>query len=135
MRKKYHRKLMRLIHEVNRSIRNDPLFLGRFEIGLRNESWECFDDNSGGILYCTIRAFDKETRQYRDYFLQYAPYFSTIRWKVYSDIMNDFIVERSDFWKERPKHTIYNAKDYRNRKVDWDQVYKAPRNYFITSVI
>ena len=117
--RRYQRQLTKMIREANKMLEEDPLFLGRFCVYQTNRICEWFPDNSGGIIRAFIRVFDKKTGHYMDYTYDYAPYFHTLYWHFDMDILNNFIVEVSDFWKEEPRHTIHNAEDFRNVKIPY----------------
>ena len=120
--KKYQRKFTKLIHKYNKAIDEDELWLGRFHMAQVRSRWEYFEDGSGGILHAVIRCFDKKTRQYKDYCFEYAPWMSTIHWHIQMDILNKFIVEDIDVWKENPNP--------REDKRDWTKIndYKLDDN-------
>ena len=96
IRKQYQRQLNKKIKMLNKSIENDPLWLGRFYAYQVDCHWYHFQDNSGGILTAFIRMVDKKTGKYKDYRLEYAPYYPTINWHITMDIANDFVVEYVD---------------------------------------
>ena len=100
--RKYQNNFTKLIHEYNKAMDEDELWLGRFHILQVRSRWEYFEDGSGGILHAVIRCFDKKTRQYKDYCTEYAPWMRTIHWHIQMDILNKFIVEDLDVWKEKP---------------------------------
>ena len=109
--KKYQRQFTNLIHQYNKAIDEDDLWLGRFHILQVRSKWESFNDNSGGILHAVVRCFDKKTRQYKDYCVEYAPWMFAIHWHIQMDILNTFIVEDIDVWKEEP-NPRQNIKDW-----------------------
>lgn len=117
MRYNYHKQFRKILKRTNHMIANDPLFLGRFAVLNMREKWWGFEDNSGGELAVFLRIYDKATGYYKDYKLEYGPWMSTFYWHLDMEILNTFIVEDSNFWKEKPTNTIYNAKDYRKVKV------------------
>ena len=122
--KQYQNKFTKLIHEWNKSLDEDNLWCGRFHIIQVRSRWECFDDNSGGILHTVVRCFDKKTRQYKDYCVQYAPWMRTINWKIGMEILNTFIVEDIDVWKENPnpKEDIKDWTHIKDYKTDDNDV-------------
>ena len=108
MRKSYQKKLTNLLKNANKHLKNDDLMLGRFYIMQREAQWISFDDKSGGILFATLRCYDRETESYKDYMYRFAPYFSGNYWHLYMDIINDFIVNVVKWDLRRPPI------DYRN---------------------
>ena len=113
LRKKYQRGLTKKIREINKAIEEDNLWLGRFVIRQIEAQWEKFEDGSGGMLLCVIRCIDKKTRQYKDYNFEYAPWMKTFTWGKIMDILNKFIVNDVDVWKNG---------DPRNEIQDWTKV-------------
>lgn len=124
LRRTYHKQLMRMIHNANRSLRKDHLFLGRFECSLVRERWYQFPDNSGGIIYADIRCHDKKDHIYKDYRYEYAPYYRSKYWNLNMEILNDFIVKVSSFWDKR------EVIDFTHDKVDWNRLNKQKLSYF-----
>ena len=111
--KQYQNKFTKLIHKYNKALDEDDLWLGRFHILQVRSGWEWFDDNSGGILHTVVRCFDKKTRQYKDYCVQYAPWMRTINWKIGMEILNNFIVDVINVWDETP-NPRESVKDWTN---------------------
>lgn len=120
--KKYQRQFTNLIHQYNKAIDKDDLWLGRFHMLQVRSRWEYFEDNSGGMLHAVIRCFDKKTRQYKDYCIEYAPWKTTMHWHIQMDILNNFIVKDIDVWRENPSP--------REDRKDWTKVndYKLTDN-------
>ena len=120
--KQYQNKFTKLIHEWNKTLDEDELWLGRFHILQIRSRWEDFEDGSGGILHAVLRCFDKKTRQYKDYCIEYAPWMNTIQWKIGMEIINTFVVEDIDVWKEKPNP--------RESIQDWTKIndYKLDKN-------
>ena len=100
---KYQKKLTKLIHDYNKAIDKDDLWHGRFHTLQVRSRWKSFDDGSGGLIYAIIRCFDKKTRKYKDFTFTYAPYLSTLHWHYSMDILNHFIVDDIDAWKDNPR--------------------------------
>lgn len=117
MRKRYQSSLNKKIRELNKAIEEDSLWLGRFIARQTDAYWEKFSDNSGGILRAVIRMYDKKTGFYKDFILDYAPYFKTINWHISMDIANHFIVEDLLVWeRENPRVEIKNWINYPIKK-------------------
>lgn len=116
LRKEYQHKLNKLIKEVNKAIENDSLWNGRFVFHIMDSAFERFEDGSGGILHVVIRGYDKKTKVYKDYTLNYAPYFNFIKFNIL-DIANKFITEDTNTWKNG--NNPYNEKmDYTKIKIN-----------------
>ena len=96
---KYQKKLTKLVHDYNKALDKDDLWRGRFHTLQVRSRWESFDDGSGGLIHAVIRCFDKKTRKYKDFTFIYAPYLSTLYWHYSMDILNHFIVEDINPWK------------------------------------
>ena len=59
-----------------------------------------------------------QTKQYKDYCIEYAPYIHTMTWKISMDILNKFFVEDLDVWRtENPRNEIF----------DWTKVSVDPK--------
>lgn len=117
MRKRYQSSLNKKIRELNKAIEEDNLWLGRFIARQTDAYWEKFSDSSGGILRVVIRMYDKKTGFYKDFILDYAPYFKTINWHISMDIVNHFIVKDLLVWeRENPRAEIKNWVNYPIKK-------------------
>ena len=132
-RKNYHKQFRRIIREANHMLAKDELFLGRFEVFIMLQSFCKFDDNSGGELTNIVRCYDKATGYYADYRIEYAPWMSSFYWHFNMDILNNFIVEKSNFWNERPMNSIFNAVDYTKVKVpvEYRDLEKHEYNFYM----
>jgi len=125
MRKKYQKNLTSALKIVNRAIRNDELWLGRFEIRQGATHFLKWDDNSGGVLYCRMRVFDKATGYYKDYRFEYAGQYWD--WKLW-EIVNKFITVDCAAWRsENPRDRV---RDYRKTAVPHNLL-NAEENYFL----
>lgn len=110
MRKSYQKKATSVIKRLNRNIKNDDLWLGRFEMRQMSTRFHKYDDNSGGTLTVFVRMIDKATGYYRDNVIEYRGQYSD--WK-YWEFANKFITEYSNTWK----NGMPDAVDYRNVNV------------------
>ena len=124
MRKKYQNYFNKKIKQMNKSIYDDNLWRGRFVFHQIAADWERFTDNSGGLLWVILRAYDKETDQYRDFGIETAPWRWSLDWHLYMNIANKFIVEDIDVWHEEIS-PYKNEKDWRKVKVN-DEVWHRP---------
>lgn len=123
LRKNYQRKLNKLIREINKNIAEDNLWRGRFEFFQSKLYVEKFSDNSGIMFHVYIRGYDKETGYCKTYILDYAPWLSLSKFKLW-EIANKFIVEDCDVWNQTPNPRDKEfVKDYTNISVP-----KAIRN-------
>ncbi|MBO7696741.1 MAG: hypothetical protein J6T10_29280 [Methanobrevibacter sp.] len=117
LRKKYQLNANKLVKEVNKAIEADFLWRGRFVFHIMDSNFERFKDGSGGILYVILRGYDKKTNYYKDYILDYAPYFQFIEWDLWQ-ITNKFITEDTDTWKKGNNPFNDNKIDYTKVKID-----------------
>ena len=113
LRKEYQHKLNKLIKEVNKTIENDSLWNGRFVFHIMVTDFERFSDNSGGMLYTIIRGYDKKSKMYKDYDLQYAPYLPFAHVDIWSTV-NKFITKDTDTW--------YNGNNPYKDKIDYTKI-------------
>lgn len=112
LRKKYQRKLNKLIKDMNKNIENDELWRGRFYGRQVQYHWYTYEDGSGGCLTAIIRFTDKKTGKTQDVPIEYFGVGYFVPYHVWR-AMNDFIVEYCDVWHNE-KDEIYKDKtDYR----------------------
>lgn len=135
MRNNYQRKFNKLIKILNKNIEKDELWKGRFFFIQKNASWWRFSDNSGGTLATYIRAIDKKTGYYHDYRVDYAPWMPFFIGHLTLDVVNDFIVNQTNVWKEDPRPTIDTTFNYQNTPISKDILNKkwnfwVPETYF-----
>lgn len=130
-RKKYQRILNKKIRLLNKNISEDDLWLGRFEIRQKDADFLEFEDKSGGILYTAIRLYDKSTGYFKDYKIEFAPFFCDINWRLW-EIANKFIVEDCGVWESDPRPSKDNGfvKDYRNKHIP-EEVMRKGYNWFV----
>ena len=114
LRKKYQHGINKLVKEVNKSIEEDWLWNGRFVFHIVCNKFEKFEDGSGGMLYIVLRGYDKKTKFYHDYIIDYAPYLTGCKNHLWS-IVNHFITEDTDTWK-------YGNDPYKEKKVDYTKI-------------
>ena len=114
-RKRHQRAINKVIRDMNKNIKNDNLWKGRFYCRqIYSPYWERYEDRSGGIMYVNVEFCDKKTQK------RWIQLFNTNDiqgWKFWS-AMNDFIVKHIDVWNEEPRPSIENAPDYRNIEVN-----------------
>lgn len=108
-RRKHQRWLNHYCRVINKSIANDPLWLGRFVIEQIRTKMDWFDDKSGGLMYCELRFRDKKTGITKLWYtdcleLEYKSWLK----------MNNFIVEDCAVWEN--EHPYEEVRDYRNVK-------------------
>lgn len=123
-KKKLQRKLNKIVKDVNAAIVCDELWRGRFELRQMADEYKSYEDGSGGSLFVRIRAIDKKTNNFCDFYMDYigsvfGPY------NVFH-IMNDFIIEFCKVWETEGRDELYNDKtDYTKIPSDYQRD-KAP---------
>lgn len=106
-RKNHQRWLNEFCRNVNHSIANDPLWLGRFVVEQKGTEMDWFEDNSGGLLYCLLQFRDKKTGKTQLWRTDCLD----VNWHMWMK-MNNFIVEYCKVWDcEKPYDEV---RDYRN---------------------
>ena len=126
MRKQYQKKLTAALKGVNRSIKNDNLWLGRFEIRQGRTHWHEWDDKSGGILYCKMRLVDKATGYYKDYIMDY--FGNQCNWHLW-EIVNKFITVDCAVWRSGdPRDQVH---DYRKTALP-QKLLRGVDNYHLS---
>ena len=109
-RKNHQRWLNRYCRNVNKSIENDNLWLGRFYISQNRTHMEWFDDGSGGLIYVEIVMHDRKTGKTKTKWYDGLD----MEWKMWWDL-NSFITEDCKVWEEIPSPRD-NIIDYRRKK-------------------
>ena len=125
MRKKYQKNLASALKKVNRGIKRDELWLGRFEVRQGETHFLKWDDNSGGILFCRMRVFDKATGYYKDYRFEYSGKYCD--WKLWK-MVNSFITVDCATWRSGDPYD--RVHDYRRIAVP-HSLLNAKENYFL----
>lgn len=108
-RKTHQRWLNKYCRIVNRTMAQDPLWLGRFVVEQKATTMEWFRDKSGGMMYAHLQFRDKKTGRTWDWFANCLD----ISWNMWVR-MNHFIVNRCEVWKN--EHPYEEVRDYRNVK-------------------
>lgn len=123
-KKKLQRQLNKIVKDVNAVVARDELWRGRFELRQMADEYKSYEDGSGGCLYVRLRAIDKKTNEFCDWFMDYhGPTFGSYQ---VSRIMNDFIVEFCKVWEAEGRDELYNDKtDYTKIPSDYQRD-KAP---------
>lgn len=97
------------LYAVTKSLINDPLWRGRFYVRRLKSEFDLFHDHSGGLLFITIRIFDKKTRKYKD--------ISTdcMDMQIYMfEWINNFIINEVKVWENEDPYNDHT--DWRIRK-------------------
>ena len=109
-RKNHQRWFNRYCRDVNRSIENDDLWLGRFYITQNRTLMEWFDDGSGGLMHAEIVMHDRKTGKTKTKWYDGLD----MDWQFWCDF-NDFIINHCKVWEEVPDVRI-NRIDYRKER-------------------
>ena len=91
------------------SLEKDPLWQGRFVVRRIRSYMEWFDDGSGGLMYVTIRFYDKKTHKRKDIMTDALDMQSQMFFWI-----NDFIVNDVGVWENEKPYEDHT--DWRKRK-------------------
>jgi len=105
-RKNHQRWFNQYCHYVNKVIKDDDLWLGRFCVSQKATQMEWFEDKSGGLMYALIEMRDKKT----DTTILHWYSGLDMEWKFWWDF-NDFIIKDCQVWEEEP--------DPRSNRIDF----------------
>ena len=130
LRKKAQANINHIVRNINKNIREDDLWLGRFEMRQIDCAWERFSDGSGGMLYVVLRCLDKGTGYYKDYPFDFvAPRERRMNGHI-CNIMEKFIVEDADVWAQTPNPRDKGfVKDFTKQRIP-DSLMRRPYNYY-----
>ena len=105
-RKNHQRWFNQYCRYVNKVMKEDELWLGRFCVKQLRSDMHWFEDNSGGVMAAEILMRDKKTG------ITKSKWYSGLdmSWKFWFDL-NNFIVEDCKVWEEEP--------DPRNNRIDF----------------
>ncbi len=109
LRKVAQRKINRYVRQMNRNLKEDNLWRGRFVVHQVYSDWESFSDNSGGRLQVALNVRDKKTGVNRSFYFDSYDY----PWKLFSEV-NDFIIYDSHVWD--------NIQEVKEDTTDWSKV-------------
>lgn len=90
LRRKKHRELVNIIQATNRSLANDPLWIGRFRVYLLRDEFVEYSDGSGGALFFYAAVCDLKTGDCELFYNEHVTDWST-NFTVFSAV-NDFII-------------------------------------------
>ena len=96
-RQKYQRAVNKLVRELNKNIKNDWLWNGRFYMRQDWATFHIFDDRSGAQF--NVGLVFKDTKTGREEYADFDNY--DIEWKI-GEWANRCITEIWDVWKEDP---------------------------------
>lgn len=97
-RKKHQQAVNKVVRRLNKNIREDEAWLGRFEARQIHAEFEVFDDKSGAMLIIYFEFIDKKTRRAKLFVFEESQFFDYHLWEA----MNKFITEyiRTSAWRE-----------------------------------
>ena len=107
-RKKHQQSVNKVIRMMNKNLRNDPAWFGRFEIRQIHSEFYVFEDKSGAYLIVFLEIVDKKTRKARMVHIEEGQFFD---WHVW-EAVNRFITEdiHTSAWNEP-------VEDFRNVEI------------------
>ena len=120
--KKQKRVLVSDLKKINKNIRDDELWKGRFECRLIGSPEKyVYEDKSGMQVYFTIAVIDKKTNRYveKTDFVAAWHHFGGANISIF---VNEAIVKRFDVWKENPRPSIKDTHDYSKEKIDFKKL-------------
>ena len=88
-RKKHQQSVNKVIRAMNKNLREDPAWLGRFEVRQIAHDFYVFEDKSGAYLTVFLEIIDKKTRKARVVRIEEDQFFD---WHVW-EAVNRFITE------------------------------------------
>jgi hypothetical protein len=101
-KKRHQREINRLVREVNKSIKKDDLWYGRFCIKqIESPQWHVYEDKSGAEYFVHLKFIDKCTGRYCIQAETVNHWRSSFGngWRLWEK-MNWFIVNYLDVWNE-----------------------------------
>ena len=113
-RKKAQKKINKSVRVLNKNIKNDSLWRGRFVVRQTDAYWNRFEDGSGGELNVRLEIRDLKTGLYMGFFVDN---YGT-GWKLWEN-GNKFIAEYSGAWND--------IDAVKNDKTDWSKVKWIPK--------
>lgn len=116
-RKVHQRKLNKLIRRMNKNIREDDWWKGRFFARQYSAEFYRYEDGSGGELCVYLRFYDKKDMKYQEY---YGDSCSLCHWggaRLWWT-MNEFITNVTSTWKSDTHPKDVDKSDYINKTED-----------------
>ena len=116
-RKKYQRALNSAARKINKNVKNDPLWKGRYCMRQYRAWWRPYwEEQDYYVFYAQFIFYDKKTKKtYLTDIKSASDWLFLEGWKLWLE-MNDFIIN-SGVWEEVPRPTYETAPDYRNVDV------------------
>lgn len=108
LRRKNHRAVVNAFQTMNKSIANDPLWIGRFRVYLLRDEFMEYDDGSGGVLYYYAAICDLKTGEcelfYREHITEWSTFYHLFM------AVNDFITSIPNVIEDAKDDTINYTK-------------------------
>ena len=113
-RKRQQRKINKAVRELNKNIKEDNLWRGRFKFAQTDAVWYAYEDGSGGELSVWIEARDLKTGLYYGFIIDNY----NARWLLWTKA-NKFIADYSGVWKD--------IEAVKKDTTNWDTVKWIPK--------
>ena len=97
-RKKYQRYVNKIVRKLNKNIKNDWVWDGRFTICQKQSKFYTYFDNSGAQLYVLLECKDNKTNKTAQYWFETGLFIESKIWYW----VNQCIVEDFNVWAEDP---------------------------------
>lgn len=97
-RKKYQRYINKIIRQLNKNIKNDWVWNGRFTIRQKQSRFHTYYDNSGAQLYVLLECKDNKINKTIQHWFETGLFVESHIWEW----VNQCIVEYFDVWAEKP---------------------------------
>ncbi len=113
-RKQAQKKINKSVRALNKNIKNDSLWRGRFVVRQLESFWWRFEDGSGGELCALLEIRDLKT----GFYMRFSVNNYGTGWKLWKN-GNKFIAEYSGAWDD--------IDAIKNDKTDWSKVKWIPK--------
>lgn len=97
-RKKYQRYVNKIVRELNKNIKNDWVWNGRFTISQKQSKFYIYFDGSGAKLYVLLECKDNKTNRTINHWFETGLFVESKIWEW----VNQCIIEDFDVWSENP---------------------------------
>ena len=116
-RKNHQRALNALARKINKDVRDDPMWKGRYYVRQYRSWWRPYwEEPDYYVFYAQFILYDKKTRKTYLTGIKSANDWQFLGgYKLWRE-MNDFILD-SGVWQEEPHITYENTPDFRNVMV------------------
>ena len=113
-RKNHQRALNILARKINKNVKDDPMWKGRYCVRQYKSWWHAYcEEPNYYVLYAQFIFYDKKTNKTYLTDIKSANDWQFLGgYKLWQE-MNDFILD-SGVWQENPRPTYENTPDFRN---------------------